>query len=79
MFAARRLGCDGDGNAGVESGEACCGECVYGWYTWFSCLASACDVLEISVGDAGVSGRQDWIWALQILEEHGKSGLCVCV
>ena len=23
----------------------------------------------------GVSGCQDWVWALQILEEHGESGV----
>ena len=25
----------------------------------------------------GVSGRQDWVWALPILEEHGENGICV--
>ena len=24
-------------------------------------------------------GREDWVWALPILEEHGESGICVCV
>ena len=27
----------------------------------------------------GESGRHDWVWALPILEEHGESGICVCV
>ena len=36
VYAAIMLGCEGDGNAGVGPGEVCgCGECVYGWYTWF--------------------------------------------
>ena len=26
-----------------------------------------------------VSGSQDLVWALPILEEHGESGICVCV
>ena len=31
--------CEGDGNGGVVSGGRCgCGECVYGWYTWFRCF-----------------------------------------
>ena len=24
-------------------------------------------------------GREDWVWALPILEEHWESGICVCV
>ena len=24
-------------------------------------------------------GREDWVWALPILEEHGETGICVCV
>ena len=35
-----------------------CGECVYEWYTWFRCLASTGDVLEISVV-RGVDGVYD--------------------
>ena len=23
---------------GVVRGRSCCGECVYGWYTWFRCF-----------------------------------------
>ena len=30
--------CEGDGNAGVRSGGCGCGECIYGWYTWFRCF-----------------------------------------
>ena len=26
----------------------------------------------------GVSGQQDWVWALPILEEHGGNGMCLC-
>ena len=26
-----------------------------------------------------MSGRQDWVWALPILEEHGEIGLGFCV
>ena len=31
------------------------------------------------VGGVGVSGSQDWVWALPILEEHEENGICVCV
>ena len=57
------------------------------------CLVHAGDVLEMSVVRGGVCdvyvfgsgwggrcwGREDWVWALPILEEHGESGICVCV
>ena len=36
------------------------------------CVGTGCEVL-------GMSGRQDRVWALPILEEHGESGICVCV
>ena len=26
-----------------------------------------------------MSGRHDWVWALPILDEHGETGVCVCV
>ena len=39
------------------------GECIYGWYTWFVCLASACDVLEMSVV-RGVGGVCDMCMCL---------------
>ena len=29
--------------------------------------------------DRRCCGREDWVWVLPILEEHGESGLCVCV
>ena len=38
LHVARMLGCEGDGNAGVGPGRYGCGECVYGWYTWFRCF-----------------------------------------
>ena len=45
---------------------------VYGWYTWFRCLSSACDVLEMSVV-RGVGGVCDlcivWLGA-------GRGGRC---
>ena len=53
------LCCKDDGNAGVGVWGRCgCGECVYGRYTWFRCLSSACDVLEMSVvrGVGGMCG-----------------------
>ena len=28
--------CEGGSNAGL--GRCGCGECVYGWYTWFRCF-----------------------------------------
>ena len=49
MIAARLLVYEGDGSANVGLGRCGYGEFVYGWYTWFRCLASAGDVLEISV------------------------------
>ena len=58
MFAARLCGC---------------GECVYGWYTWFRCLGSACDVLEISVV-RGVSGVYNMCMCLG---RGGVGGECV--
>ena len=39
-------------------GRCGCGECVYGWYTWFRYLASAGDVLEMSLV-RGVGGVCD--------------------
>ena len=28
------------------------------------------------VGGVGVSGRQDWVWTIPILEENG---ICICI
>ena len=39
------------------------GEFVYGWYTWFRCLSSAGDVLEMSVV-RGVGGVCDMCMCL---------------
>ena len=41
---------------------------VGGVYDMCMCLA------RDGVGGVGVSGRQDWVWALPILEEHGEMG-----
>ena len=52
MFAARLLGCEGDGNAGVGSGGGVVSVSVYmGGTCGSDVLASACDVLEMSCGD----------------------------
>ena len=41
---------EGAGKVGMGFGGICgCRECVYGWYTWFKWLSSACDWLEMSV------------------------------
>ena len=37
MYAARLLGCEGDGNAGVGSGGVVAVS-AYMWYTWFRCF-----------------------------------------
>ena len=31
------------------------------------------------VGGEGVSGRENWVWALPILWGHGECWTCVCV
>ena len=50
MYAARLLGCDGDGNAGVRSRGGVVGVSAYMGGTHGSgILASAGDVLEMSV------------------------------
>ena len=38
VYAEIMLGCEDDGNAGGVRGRCGCGECVYAWYTWFSCF-----------------------------------------
>ena len=78
--------CESANNAGVV---ACMGD-----IPGSGVLSSAGDVLEMSVvrGVGGVGdmcmclawggrcwGRQDWVWSFPILEEHGVSGICVCV
>ena len=73
-------------------GRCGCGDCVYGWYTWFRCLASAGDVLEISMvrGVGGVcgSGRVgrcwgEWVTGLGLGFTNsggtwGKWDMCLC-
>ena len=50
MFAARLLGCDGDGNACVGSGGGVVAVSAYmGGTSGSGVFASACDVLEMSV------------------------------
>ena len=95
VYAARLLGCEGEGNAGVGSGGGVVVVSAYmGGTRCSGVLASACDVLEMSVvrgvggvcdmcmclarGEVGGVGG-DWVWALPILEEHVESGICVCV
>ena len=64
MFAASLLGCEGDGNAVVESGRGVVAVSAYMGGTRGSCvLASACDVLEISVV-RGVCGVCDMCMCL---------------
>ena len=60
MYAARLLGCEGDGNAGVESGGGVIVVSAYmGGTRGSGVLASAGDVLEMSVvrGVGGVGDR----------------------
>ena len=59
MYAARLLGCEGDGNAGVGSGGGVFTVSVYmGGTRGLGVLSSACDVLEMSVV-RGVGGVCD--------------------
>ena len=44
-------------------GKCGCGECVYGWYTWFRCFVYCRDVLEMSVV-RGVGGVCDMCMCL---------------
>ena len=79
VFAWRLLGCEGDGSVGY-------GECVYGWYTWVRCLASAGDVLKMSVVRGGggvcdmcvclVRGRVggEWVTGLGFTNSGGTWG-----
>ena len=54
MYAARLLGCEGDGNAGVGCGGGVVVVSAYmGGTRGSGVLASACDVLEMS----GLSGE----------------------
>ena len=56
MYAARLLGYEGDGNAGVGSGGGVVAVSAYmGGTRGSGVLASACDVLEMS-GVRGVGG-----------------------
>ena len=89
MYAARLLGCEGDGNASVGSGGGMVAVSAYMGDTRGSgVLSSVGDVLEMSVvrGVGGVCdmclarggvGREDW--ALPIRKEHMESGICICV
>ena len=49
VYAARLLGCEGDGNAGVGSGEGVVAVSAYMDTRGSGVLSSACDVLEMSV------------------------------
>ena len=48
-------------------------------------VSGVCDMcMCLALGEAGwevlgVSGLQDWVWALPILEEHRENGISVCV
>ena len=70
MFAARLLGCEGDGNAGVWSGGGVVAVSTYmGGTCGSGVLASAGDMLEMSVVRGGVChmcmclvrGRRCWV------------------
>ena len=51
-----------------------CSKCVYEWYTWFRWFGSGrCGRFR------GVSGRENWVWALPILWGHGECWTCVLV
>ena len=64
MFAARLLGCEGDGNTGVGSGGSVVTVSAYMAGTRGSgALASACDVLKMSVV-RGVGGVCDMCMCL---------------
>ena len=64
MYAARLLGCEGDGNAGVGSGGGVVAVSAYMCGTRGSgVLSSACDVLEMSVV-RGVGGVCDMCMCL---------------
>ena len=64
MFAARLLGCEGDGNAGVGTGGGVVAVSAYmGGTRGSGILASACDVLEISMV-RGVCGVCDMCMCL---------------
>ena len=59
MFAASLLGCEGDGNSGVGSGGGVVMVSAYmGGTRGLGVLASACDVLEMSVM-RGIGGLCD--------------------
>ena len=76
VFAARLLGCEGDGNAGVGSGGGCgWDECVYVWYNvvqvfWLVQVMSVvrgvggvCDIcMCLARGRGGVEG--EWVTGL---------------
>ena len=93
MFAARRLGCEGADNAGVVVVSAYLGGTRgsgvlsgAGDVLEMSVVRGVGRVCDMGMCLAragwevlGVSGRQDWVGALPILEEHGESGICVCV
>ena len=76
MFAARLLGCEGDGNAGVWSGGAVVAVSTYMDRSRGSCvLSSACDVIEMNVV-RGVGGVCDMCLARGGVLMAGP-GICI--
>ena len=73
VYAARLLGYEGDGNAGMGSGGGVAVEMVYmGGTRGSGVLSSACDVLEMSVV-RGVGGV-----CAMCLARGGVGGVGVC-
>ena len=76
VYAARMLGCKGDDNAGGIRGRCGCGECVYGWHTWFSLLSSAGDVLEMR-GSRRLGGVMSACCEFGFFMSMAGPGICV--
>ena len=93
VYAAKMLGCEGDGNAGVGSGRGVAAVSVYICGSGF--LSSAGDVLEMSVVRGvcgvcdmckclaqgrvgGVGGDRTGFGLYQFWSNMGKSDMCLC-
>ena len=72
------MSCEGNGNAGVGSGGGVVPVSAYmGGAYGSGVLCSASDVFGSRLCER--CWCEFWVWALPILEEQGKSGICVCV